>query len=631
MMLQWFNAREAADVGIALADQFARGAAARPATASTKVGQKQQTTPLQELLRRVDSDVRTLQLNFYKKAKFANSFKWRLIENGIEPKVADEVTQSLILHLSQDVARTAADRKLEAVPVERADSGKIEHLLAQAQKSFADGANADAVALYENFLELVPQQADALNNLGAALCALGRLQEAEQRYREAIDVKPDFPLAHCNLATLLEGKGQSVEAEQWLRRALKVNPKFADARARLGLILTSAGRLREATAAFKKVLKIEPRHAEALLGLGQIARMEGRFDEAESFVRRALKIAPKMPNAWAALQGVRKMTPADGEWLKGAEEIAGSGISLWEEASLRFAIGKYNDDVGDFARAFENYRRGNELLKTVAPKYNREAHSRFADDMIRGHTQAALATLGDGGSPSMKPVIVLGMPRSGTSLTEQIIASHPAAKGAGELQFWLNAARAHAELRQGIVGEPARKKLAEEYLRVLAAHGPDALRVVDKTPTNSDYLGFIHSVFPNARIIRMRRDPIDTCLSCYFQQFSTAQTFTMDLADLAYYYKMHQRLMKHWCAALPAGSILEVPYEELVVDQETWTRKILNFLELEWDERCLSFHETKRSVMTASTWQVRQKIYNRSVRRWRNYEKFIGPLKELRE
>src|SRR5208283_908644 len=199
-MIDWFNAREAAKIGASLADEFARPAA--PAAArGNKTAQGESSTALEALLRRVDSDVRGLRLNFYKKAKFANSFKWRLIENGIEPKVADEVTQSLILHLSQDVAGTAADRNLGAGPVERADSGKIEHLLAQAQKSFADGANAQAVALYEEFLELVPQHPDALNNLGAALCALGRLQEAEQRYREAIEVKADFPLAHCNLAT----------------------------------------------------------------------------------------------------------------------------------------------------------------------------------------------------------------------------------------------------------------------------------------------------------------------------------------------------------------------------------------------------------------------------------------------
>ena len=190
------------------------------------------------------------------------------------------------------------------------------------------------------------------------------------------------------------------------------------------------------------------------------------------------------------------------------------------------------------------------------------------------------------------------MPRSGTSLTEQIIASHPAAEGVGEPDFWLEAARAHHdEIRQAVLGLPARKKLAEDYLRLIERRYPDAPRIVDKTPANSDFVGIIHTVFPNARIIRMRRNPIDTCLSCYFQNFSTGMTFTMDLSDLADYYRIHERIMNHWCSALPPGTILEVPYEELVADQETWTRKILDFVGLEWDERCLAFHETKRSVI----------------------------------
>jgi Sulfotransferase family len=168
-------------------------------------------------------------------------------------------------------------------------------------------------------------------------------------------------------------------------------------------------------------------------------------------------------------------------------------------------------------------------------------------------------------------------------------------------------------------------------LRDLERQYPDALRIVDKTLINSDYVGLLHSAFPRARMIRMRRDPIDTCLSCYFQHFSTAMTFTMDLSDLAAYYRVHQRLMEHWCSALPPGTILEVPYEELVADQEAWTRKILDFLGLEWDARCLSFYETERTVNTASAWQVRQKMYRKSMGRWRNYEKFIGPLKALRD
>jgi hypothetical protein len=224
------------------------------------------------------------------------------------------------------------------------------------------------------------------------------------------------------------------------------------------------------------------------------------------------------------------------------------------------------------------------------------------------------------------------MMRSGTSLVEQIIASHPAATGAGELEFWNDVVRKHGTvIRRELLGEALRKEVAEDYLRALARHCVDALRVIDKAPINSGYLGVIHSVFPNARIIYMRRDPIDTCLSCYFQQFSPALNFTMDLSDLAHYYREHQRLMAHWRAVLPAGAILDVPYAELVADQEGWTRRILNFVGLEWDQRCLDFHRTERPVVTASYWQVRQRIYSDSVQRWRNYRNFIGPLLDLKE
>jgi hypothetical protein len=323
------------------------------------------------------------------------------------------------------------------------------------------------------------------------------------------------------------------------------------------------------------------------------------------------------------------MTPSDRDWLKGAEETAASALAPVEEANIRCAIGKYYDDVGDFPRAFRSYQRGNALRKMAAETYDRDAHTQQVDDLIRVCTSEALGARA-GASNSERPVFVVGMMRSGTSLVEQIIASHPAAKGAGELQFWHEAVRKHAAtLRHELPSEPLRRKLAAAYLRDLASHSADALRVVDKATVNSDYLGLIHSVFPNARMVYLRRDPIDSCLSCYFQPFSAALNFTMDLSDLAHYYREHQRLMAHWRSVLPSETLLDVPYAALVADQETWTRRIVDFLGLEWDERCLDFHRTDRAVLTASYWQVRQKIYKSSVGRWRNYQEFIGPLLAL--
>jgi tetratricopeptide (TPR) repeat protein len=632
MGLKWFNAREAADLGVALADQFAAAAAFRTASVRGSEGKrKEHASALDRLHERADREVRPLELNFYQKARFANAFKWKLIENGIESGVADDLTESLLLRLAQGQTRVASDRR--SADAQRSGPGassKNNALLARAKKAFEARDYAQAAELFDEFLSLVSGRADVLNALGVALYNLGRYQEAEQRYREAIDIDPEFADALVNLAALLQANPAA--AEPLLRRALKINPKYPGARAMLGLNFLSAGQEHDATVALRKALKISPRDHLALLGLAHIARVEGRFDEAQALLKRTLEISPKMPIAWASLNGTRKMTTADSDWFATAREIAGSGIPLWDEVPLRFAMGNYCDDIKDYEHAFANYRRGNELLKSVAVRYDREAHARTADDLIRVHTRETLASITEGGSASAKPIFVLGMPRSGTSLTEQIIASHPAAKGLGERDYWLNAARAFQdEIRQKVLDLSARKKLAENYLRLIEHRFQEAPRIVDKTPTNSDFVGFIHTVFPNARIIHMRRDPIDTCLSCYFQNFSTAQTFTMDLADLADYYRTQQRLMDHWIRALPAGAILEVPYEGLVTDQETWTRKILDFLGLEWDERCLAFHETKRSVITASVWQVRQKIYRHSVDRWRNYEKFIGPLKGLRD
>jgi len=411
-----------------------------------------------------------------------------------------------------------------------------------------------------------------------------------------------------------------------LRRALKLRPNYLDARINLGLTLVLLGGLRDARACFTKVLKNSPRNVLALFGMGQIAAMEGRFQEAEATYRRIIEIRPNMTNAWAALPLTRKMTPADGEWLKTAEELVTGAIHPMEEANLRFAIGKYCDDVNDFARAFQNFKRGNELLKSAAEDYDRKERSQLIDELIKVYSRDAILKIGAAGSTSSMPVFVVGMPRSGTSLAEQIIASHPAAYGAGELGFW----PALIGKTQGeILSEPKRHEVAEEYLRILKDLSGGASRVVDKAPVNSDYLGLIYSVFPNARVIYMQRDPIDTCLSCYFQEFLTGNNFTFDLSDLAHYYREHQRIMAHWRAVLPPGFVLEVPYEELVADQETWSRKMIDFIGLEWDARCLEFHANSRQVTTASAWQVRQKIYKSSVARWHNYEKFIGPLKTL--
>lgn len=630
MMLKWFNSREATTIGSALADQFA---AKLLAAALGKNAELKKATAQQELFRCADQEVRSLGLNVYKRAKFANSFRWRLIEKGVPPELADAVTQSLILHLSLDRPNAAAIGSSSGAAKESSSSNNGEHLLLQGNKHFAQGSYAEAISCYQKLIALHPNRAEASNNLGAALCKVGRYNDAEEHFRQATVLNPDYPEAHNNLGNVLRWRGEIALSAISLRRALKLKPNYVDARSNLGLTLVLQGRSRDAKARFQKVLKTSPRHADALFGMGQVARTEGRFEEAETMFKRVLELKPNMPSAWAALAGIQKMSSLDGSsWLTTAEQIAGSGVGPLEEAELRFAIGKYYDDVEDFTRAFQSYQCGNALLKTVAHKYAPKERSDLVDNLMRVYTKETFANSKEAVSESVRPVFIVGMMRSGTSLADQIIASHPAAKGAGELEFWNDAMREHEiAIREGLLDAKTKKTLAEAYLRILADYSSDAKRVIDKMPGNSDYLGVIHSVFPKARVIYMRRNPIDTCLSAYFQRFSATLNFTMDLSDLADYYRQHQRLINHWRAVLPPGTVMEVPYEELVTDQEGWTRKMLDFLELEWDARCLQFHKTERAVVTASYWQVRQKIYKGSIERWRNYEKFIGPLLALKD
>jgi tetratricopeptide (TPR) repeat protein len=626
-MIGWFDSREAAEVGKALAEKFALKAAA---PGPNRAGSNK-ASALQELLQRADSEARPLRLNFYKKAKLANSFKWQLIEKGVDPSVADNVTQSLILHLSSPSIPVSHGDAAPS-PSSKADHVSARQLLTQAQGRLSHGAYAEAADLFEELIAIAPQTLDAHLGYGATLCRLGRYAEAEQCFRRVIEINPDCPEAHFNLGNVLRWCGEMAEAETSLRTALKLRPGYIDARASLGLVLAFFGRLREARRQFEKVLKAAPRDAEALVGMGQIARLEGRFDEAERRCNLALKIEPGLSSALSTLVTLRKMTRADSDWLAHARQGLASSITPLEEADIRFALGKYHDDLNEYAQAFENFQRANDLLKSVAVKYDREARSFHVSDQIRVYTREVLSKVGEGGSPSKKPIFVVGMMRSGTSLAEQIIASHPSADGVGELSFWSEAVRSHeSEVRSGMPNEATKKRLAEEYLRILTEHASDASqRIVDKAPFNCDHLGVIHSVFPNARIIYMRRNPIDICLSCYFQPFPASMNFTLDLSDLAHYYREHQRLIDHWRAVLPADRFMEIPYEGLVSDFQDWTQRIMDFLELPWDDKLLDFHKTQRNVITASAWQVRQKIYKNSVDRWRNYEKFLGPLKSLK-
>jgi tetratricopeptide (TPR) repeat protein len=626
MIFQWFDAKETDKIACELADQFAPRSAGTSDAATANNGD----AALQDLIRRVQTDARLSSLNFYKKAKFANSFKWRLLEKGVEPNTANHVTTSLVVNLTRG-PQTAEPSAVAAEGGAAKKPENIPDLLRSGNKAFTSGEYQEAVRILESAIDRSRPDPVVLNSLGASLFKLGRYTEGEVRFRQSVTIAPDYPEPNCNLGNLLRWMGGLEESEYFLRRALKWKPTYVDARVGLGLTLTLLGRPRDARARFQKVLRSNPRHPDALFGMAQVAKVEGRFSEAETLIGKVLEINPKMVGAWSLLANLRKMTAADRDWLRSATELAASGVRPIEEADLRFSIGKYYDDVGEFDKAFRSFEAANTLVKSFATKYDRRGRDEFIDEVLRASSKELVAAIGAGASPSVKPVFVIGMPRSGTSLTEQILASHPAIKGAGEVDFWNRVIRKRLdEVTAGLLDLSTRKQLADEYLQLLEQRTGDALHIIDKTTANLDSVGLIYSVFANARFIYMERDPIDTCLSCYFQQFAASVSFSMDLADLAHYYKGHRRLAHHWQSVLPPGRMLIVSYEELVRDLENTTRRMLDFLGLEWDAQCLSFYENERPVATASTWQVRQKIYTDAIGRSQAYKKYIGPLKALK-
>jgi tetratricopeptide (TPR) repeat protein len=491
----------------------------------------------------------------------------------------------------------------------------------------------EAIARYQQALSLQPDHAEAYCNLGFALQHMGEPDKAIEHFLHALSLKPDHAEAYNNLGNALNDKGKLEEAVECYRQALAFRPEFAEAHHNLGNVLLEQNKLDEALEHYRKALTLKPDYADAHAALAGIHIDFGRFEEAQLELTRALELQSEHPVAWALLAQLRKMTPADTDWVDTALRLLSRShppLSAHETITMQFALGKYYDDTKQYDLAFDACRQGNLLRRERRESFYSSRLSHFFDALIATCTAEGMDRQREGASQSERPVLVVGMPRSGTSLIEQIIASHPEAIGAGELKFW----GAHGlASRESVLSDDYKPEflsgIAGEYEQFLQRYSDKAARIVDKMPSNFAWLSFIHAVFPQARIIHTRRNPVDTCLSIYFQNFDSSHSYATDLDDLAYYYREYARLMRHWRSVLPADRFLEVPYEALVDDQESWSRRIIEFLGLEWDERCLDFHRTERKVATSSNWQVRQKIYRTSKARWKNYEKHLGPLRDL--
>jgi tetratricopeptide (TPR) repeat protein len=355
----------------------------------------------------------------------------------------------------------------------------------------------------------------------------------------------------------------------------------------------------------------------------------GRFEQATRLLEQAVALEPERANSWFDLVHTKRVTEAERSWIDRMTDALKSPPRTDAERSLlHFSLGKALDDLGEYDAAFQHFEMGNRIEHRANP-FDRAAFAGAVDIIISTFTSEFFAQHAGFSVDSDLPLLILGMPRSGTTLVEQIISAHPAVSGAGELPFWTEKAQALFHTWAGPHKQEWVRSLAEEYLTLLRRLAPHAARITDKTPVNFFWIGLIYLALSRPRIIHCQRHPLDTCLSIYFTHFAGLHDFAYDRGDLVFYYRQYERLMAHWRTVLPQDCFFEIQYEMLVADREALTRQLVAFCGLEWSEACLSPERNKRVVTTASVWQARQPIYTSSVARWRHYEPWLGELHDL--
>ena len=529
----------------------------------------------------------------------------------------------------------------------------------------------EAKRYYQAAILSSPHYADPLNNLGALLVTEQQFAHALELLNRAITLSPEFPDAHCNLGFAYHGLDNNDMAWPYFQRALQLRPHYAEAYIGLSKIHSKKNDFETAKCHAQRAIELNPHNAEFYQCLAEICREQCETKEALSYLDHALSIDPELGSAQiskgnllvelgeviaaeallssakndpsaatqlsahCSLVQLRTVKPND-QSMRALLAIANNRAHLApsQQEYLHFSLGKCYDDIGQYATAFEHFNLGCQL-KRRRIDYRSEEQTQFFLRIIENFTEENIARLRNSASDSTLPIFVLGMPRSGTTLVEQIIASHPAVHGAGELSHLSIITDRSVETPTGARRYPenifyltptACRAIADEYLRCLQHHAPTATRITDKMPGNFVTIGLIHALLPNAKIIHVERNPIDTCLSCYTKLFQHGQFFSYDLIELAQFYADYQRLMAHWRHVLPADSWLDIRYENIVSNLESEARKLIAYCDLKWDPACLDFHTTKRQVRTASLIQVRNPIYTSSVERWRRFEQELTPL-----
>ncbi|TGV79801.1 sulfotransferase family protein [Mesorhizobium sp. M00.F.Ca.ET.149.01.1.1] len=495
------------------------------------------------------------------------------------------------------------------------------------------GRSEEGLDLIEQSVTLQPRNADFLNNMGTVMRDLGRVAAAVDFFRGAVDIRPDQLAARDNLGSSLKQLGQFDAAEDIYRGTIGRNPFHVRARIGLAETLQEAGRLDEAIALFRESLSIRPKDAELLYSLGVAMMEKGKLGEAADLARQAVAVVPGMAKAWLLLTQVKRQTERDKELAGMEAEHAKAPLGSLARMQLSFGLGKVNDDLKDYGRAFDYFAEGNAIRRQgidydpVRTRDEFEAMKAVFDKPFFGkHPTSDIS--------DDTPIFVVGMPRSGTTLVEQIIASHPQVYGAGELSILKTAVGKQFPMSMpggfpsGILDMPdkAFAEAGQAYLDTLHDRYPGFRHVTDKMPGNFMLVGFLHMMLSKARIVHCARDAAATCLSIFKVHFrGDSHRYGYDLGELADFHNLYTDIMAHWHKVLP-GVVHDVRYEDFVADQEGQTRALMAHLGLPWDDKVLSFHETDRPVRTASAAQVRQPMYHGSVDLWKRYGDRLKPL-----
>ncbi len=495
-----------------------------------------------------------------------------------------------------------------------------------------------ALDLLQNASNLAPQNVEFRLEFAKTLDKANLLDEASLLYHQICEANPNYLEAFKTYAKLLTEYRRYDEALECINRAEQIAPDNVDVEEQVADIYLGMGNTEEALRRFNHALTAAPQRLSILKGIGTAYLEVGQLDEATAAAEQMIWIDSDAPDGYLLKSRVRKSTADDGQAEQLLKLCESEKLSEENKMLVHYALGKTFDDRKSYAEAFTHFKRANDIKKSGFA-YDRAADEKRFTDIIELFTPEFLANHQGLGTERDLPILIVGMPRSGTTLTEQIVSSHPDVLGAGEVGYWGSANKAlplrmhtktpYPQCLLEMTKEHAKETIQqyENLLRKTVGPNTSSRHITDKMPHNFLHLGLIATLFPNVKFIHTKRDPIDTCLSIYFQHFNDAHIYAADLSDLAFHYRQYERLMQHWHAVLP-GRILDINYEDTISDPEYWSRQLISHIGLEWDDACLAPHKLERAVKTISQWQVRQPIYKTSVQRWKNYEPFITPLIE---